>query len=209
MLGEEIGVEWNLSAVQLDEPIEAEDQLDVEMNVSLSSTGVEIYFDVGDDGVGTNEIRSNFENEHFLRELSVKLELYMRLEAIYGKAETEEHAQRRLRAVLERFEGREQVVLLALRRHMESHVQPSIGDITNAGMSETRNNDNLSIESNPQVAKTKGKEDQRTRIQEEASLSMESSSNNGDINLSTGDDIYDADISADLDNLLLDGPVEI
>ena len=104
MLGEESGVEWNLSAVQLDEPIEAEDQLDVDMNISLSSNGVEIYFDVGDDGVATNEIRSNFENEHFLRELSVKLELYMRLEAIYGKAETEEHAQRRLQAVLERFE---------------------------------------------------------------------------------------------------------
>ena len=207
MLGEEIGVEWNLSAVQLDEPIEAEDQLDVEMNVSLSSNGVEIYFDVGDDGVATNEIRSNFENEHFLRELSVKLELYMRLEAIYGKAETEEHAQRRLQAVLERFEGRQHVVLLALRRQMELHT--GTGENTNAGMSETRNNDNLSIESNPQVAKTKGKEDQRTRIQEEASLSMESSSNNGDINLSTGDDIYDADISADLDNLLLDGPVEI
>lgn len=93
---------------------------------------------------------------------------------------------------------------------MELHAQPSIGD-TNAGMSETRNNDNLSIESKPQVAKTKGKEDQPTRIQEEVqpSLSMESSSNNGDINLSTGDGIYDADISADLDNLLLDGPVEI
>lgn len=210
---EEIGVEWNLSAVQLDEPTEDENQLDVGMNISLSSNGVEIYFDIGNDGVAANEILSNFENEHFLRELSAKLELYMRLEAICGKAETEEYAQRRLQAVLERFEGREQVVLLALRRQMELYMytQPSIDDKTIAGMSETRN-DNLSTESKPLVTKTKRIADQPTctRIQEESkpSPSVESS-NNGDIDLSTGDDIYEADISADLDHLLLDGPVEI
>ena len=171
------------------------------MNISLVSNGVEIYFDIGaPNGVATNdEIRSHFYNEHFLRELSTKFELYMRLEAIYGKAETEGHAQRRLQAVLERFEGREQVLLLALRRQMELSTQSSIGDNTGAGMSETKKDNTVVVEPKPSVTKTKGKNKRPTRNQD---------ANNGIANLSTDADI-DADISADLDNLLLDGPVEM
>ena len=223
-MGDEIGIEVNLSAAELDKSaeVEPEDHIDVEMNISLSSNGVEIYFDID-----TDEIKSNLKNEQFLRELSAKLELYMRLEALYGKAETEEHAQCRLQAVLERFQGREQIVLLALRRQMEIlaleeelqvdnhnerrrslagvHSQPCFGDNTNAGMCEARNDDLVAEQSKSPVTKTNSIEEP---IQEETCSSNMKSSKVGIDELSADDDLYDADISADLDNLLR-GTVEI
>ena len=202
-MGEEIGIEVNLSAVKLDESADVEGEIDVEMNISFSNNeGVEIYFDIDDDAV-TDKIRPTIENENFLRELSSKLELYMRLEAIYGKAETEERAQRRLQAVLQRFEGREQVVLLALRRQMELHAQSSIDDTTSVGMRAIR-------KPKPPITKTKRIEDRPIQKDAKQSLFMDSSYDGvANLHVSMDDDIYDADTSADLDNLLLGGPVEI
>ena len=201
-VSEEVGVEVDLTT-ELGKSAEVEEQVDV----GISDEGVEIYFDVGDDDALANEI-------------SVKLELYMRLEAIYGKVEYEEHAQRRLQVVLDRFGGHEGNVLLALRRQMECNAveeggeididkdvstgdnepesQDSIGDIVNESKSETTclTTKLKGFVKSKSIRKKKG-----CSIEEQSGPS----SSHGALNripTSNGhsdDDLYDADMSADLD----------
>uniref|UniRef100_A0A7S0FUS2 Uncharacterized protein n=1 Tax=Minutocellus polymorphus TaxID=265543 RepID=A0A7S0FUS2_9STRA len=226
-MDEEVGIEVNLTT-ELDESTKADEHVDVGMNISLSNEGVEIYLDVGNDDAVINEIRSNMQSDDFLRDLSVKLELYMRLEAIYGKAESEEHAQRRLRVVLNRFEGREGVVLLALRRQMDSQAAEEGGQISNDEDIPTGCGDYERAQASVDDNAKESNETTRTKIfkgfvksirkTKNISASIEErsglSSLHGASNIDDGhssrddDDLYDADLSADLDEFF-NVPVEI
>ena len=200
-VSEEVGVEVDLTT-ELGKSAEVEEQVDV----GISDEGVEIYFDVGDDDALANEI-------------SVKLELYMRLEAIYGKVEYEEHAQRRLQVVLDRFGGREGIVLLALRRQMECNAVEEGGEIIDKDVS-TGDNEPASQDSFGDIANESKSETARLTtklkgfvksksIRKKKGCSIEEqsgpSSSHGALNRiptstgHSGDDLYDADMSADLD----------
>lgn len=211
----EVGVEVDLRT-ELGKSAEVEEQVDV----GISDEGVEIYVDGGDDDALANEIRSNMQNEDFLRDISVKLELYMRLEAIYGKIEYEEHAQRRLQVVLDRFGGSEGIVLLALRRQMECNSVEEGGEIdidkdVSTGDNEPASQDSfgdIANESKSETARLTTKlkgfaKSKSIRKRKGCSIEEQSgpSSSHGPLNRiptstgHSGDDLYDADMSADLD----------
>ena len=197
-----------------------DEEADEQVDVGISDEGVEIYFDVGDDDALANEIRSNVHNDDFVLDISVKLELYMRLEAIYGKVESKEDAQRRLQAVLDRFDGREEIVLLALRQQMECHSVEEGREIDNDEEFSTGDNEPTSQDSIGDIAnESKGEmprlaaklkcfvKSKSNRKKKGCSIEEQSgpSSSYGSLNRiptsidHSNDDLYDADMSADLD----------
>jgi len=101
-----------------DDGIDDEKSVDDDASGCCSGEGIELFveFDNNDD-IAT--LRASLGNDTFLQVLSVHLEVYMLLDTIYGKAPTEDYAQTRATAVLDRFAGREDLVVAALRQQME------------------------------------------------------------------------------------------